>query len=92
MKNTNTVWIIVAIAVALLIGGFLPLGFNGNTFWGWCANAMGYGGYGYGNMMGYGSTMGGFGFGWFFMLLVLVALALLIIWLVQQLNQKERKR
>jgi len=47
-------------------------------------------GRGYGMMdYGYGSMMA---FGWLFGLLVTIALILLIIWLWQQIEQKDKKR
>lgn len=97
MKNTNAITLTLIIALILIVLGFMPLGFGGNTFWGWCANVMGYGGYGYRGMMNYPgnygySMVGGFGFGWLFMILIVVALVLFIVWLVQQIQQSPKKQ
>ena len=72
--NEKIVWIVVALAVLLFLGGF---------------GMMGFGSYGYGGVMGmmYGSYgIGAMFFGWLYGLLILTALVLFIIWLVKKIN------
>ena len=80
-RDNRLIWSVIAIVLFFLLF-VMPL--NGSSWGGLCGMMGGYGyNYGYG-MMG--------GFGWIFMLLIIVALILFIIWIIQQVQDNNKKR